>query len=164
MAPQNADGRDRPRIVPSAADVCRRLRRYCYIKLWDSELDSLFTYANGQRWTPPSAAELRRDYGDGEVVEIEHATQEQHKLSYVYDRLRNESAPVIKLTQSSAMPTHGSEGLPWSLPIAATSVDLSRAQPSQRFSTAQHFPSARRNFFWDKIFLEMVFCDDHEIY
>ena len=43
--------------------VCRRLRRYCYVRLWDSQLEELFTYANGESWAPPSDAALLAAYG-----------------------------------------------------------------------------------------------------
>ena len=58
-------------------------------------------------------------YG-GEVVEILHTSQEHHKLSYVYERLSNETAPLIHLRQVNAMPTHGSEG---AHTVARTSLD-----------------------------------------
>ena len=104
--------------------ICRRLRRYCYIKLWDSQLDELFGYANGQRWTP-HASELAKY---AESTTIEHTGQEAHSVAALYERVRNESTPLVHVRQVMSTPLLASEAIPWNLPLVAPLVaDPARA-------------------------------------
>lgn len=94
--------------------VCYRLRRYCYVKLWDLQLEDLFTYANGQGWAP-TAAELAA-YGT-DVKVIKHVGKEVHNMPDLYDSLRNETAPLLHVKQLDTTPMIGSESMPWLLPL-----------------------------------------------
>ena len=93
--------------------TCRRLRRYCYLRLWDSQLDDLFGYANGERWAPLED-ELSKYK---EVVTIDMHKESGSNISNVYERLTNESASLIHIKLIMSTPLIASESMPWTMPL-----------------------------------------------
>lgn len=94
--------------------LCHRLRRYCYLELFDSELQRLFTYANGESWAPPAAAAAQYP---GDVLEI--TLKRKASPLALYERLLNETAPLIRVKVLDGEPTVASDGLPWNLALVA---------------------------------------------
>ena len=98
-------------IVYAMHFVCRRLRRYCYLSFYDMEVQRLFGYANGELWSPTDE-ELSR-YGNG---------SKELKLSWkdpewILELLRNETAPLLRVTLRGHLPTQSSTWLPHSMPL-----------------------------------------------
>ena len=96
--------------------VCRRLRRYCYVRLWDSQLEDLFTYANGESWAPTARELARYDAAHS----MSFTAPESQQMSVVFKHLRNESAPLIRVILHLALPSVATLALPWLLPVSAT--------------------------------------------
>lgn len=110
--------------------MCRRLRRYCYIRLWDLQLEDLFTYANGESWSP-SAANLSA-YESAGVRKIERKGRDTLNFADLYESLRNETAALIHVRQIDATPMVGSESLPWLLPLVAAATRADSVTPFDR--------------------------------
>ena len=64
-------------VVYRMHDWCVQLRRFCYIRMWDMDLDRLFTYHTGQSWGfdekglsryPGTHANLTTDMGNLEML------------------------------------------------------------------------------------------------
>jgi hypothetical protein len=112
--------------------LCNRLRRYCYLELFDSELQRLFTYANGESWAPPAAAAVKYP---GSVLEITLKKKFTSPLA-LYERLLNETAPLIRVKVLDGEPTVASDGLPWNLALVASAS----SRPS-----SSHLPGLTRD-------------------
>jgi len=93
--------------------LCYRLRRVCYIRLFDSDLGSYFGYANGQSWDPQAVgAEPSRYSSNSTVV---WARTQPHRL---LQRLEGETAGLLKLILlGNAWHLLMNDWLPWTVPL-----------------------------------------------
>ena len=103
--------------------ICRRLRRYCYLRLWDSQLDELFAYANGESWAV-SEAELAKYPTAEPPVEIDLDSHAGTNVHLLHSRLSNETAPLVRVRIVNAAPSASSDALPWALPLLAPAASL----------------------------------------
>ena len=90
--------------------VCRRLRRYCYLSFYDMEVHRLFGYANGELWSPTDE-ELSK-YGDSKRLKLVW----EDPLT-ILSRLRNQTAPLLRVTLTGQIPVQSSTWLPHSMPL-----------------------------------------------
>lgn len=98
--------------------LCRMLDRFCYVRLWDSQLDDVFVYANGASWAP-TAEELARYPAPTVPIELSGQSAAS-SLTHLYARLHNETAPLVHATLTNAIPMVASEAIPWLLPLHAS--------------------------------------------
>ena len=97
--------------------VCHKLDRFCYVRLWDSQLDELFSYSNGDSWAP--AEEELAKY-PAPTVDVELSGAEASNVALVYERVRNETAPLVRVRLVKAAPLIASESMPWTVPLVAS--------------------------------------------
>ena len=92
--------------------VCRRLRRYCYLKFYDMEVHRLFGYANGELWSPTNE-EVGR-YGGTKRFDL---TWDPLAL---LEQLHNETSALLHVRLTGKFPTQSSTWLPHSMPLRYT--------------------------------------------
>ena len=98
-------------IVYAMHFVCRRLRRYCYLSFYDMEVHRLFGYANGELWSPTDE-ELSRYGNDSKQLKFSW-----RGLEAILEQLRNETAPLLRVTLRGHLPTQSSTWLPHAMPL-----------------------------------------------
>ena len=89
--------------------MCFRLRRYCYLRLYDAGYDHYFTFANGWEWGVPSRPVLRRYAPASEWQHLRmNCNQSQIHSRYVEDELEpalaREQASLVMLVITGWIP------------------------------------------------------------
>ena len=79
-------------------DLCRHLRRYCLLSLYDMELGRLFGYASGHSWEPTDAAlDLYGGKRNASTYQIDAP-----QLDRMYNLLEADGAPLVRLNIGKA--------------------------------------------------------------
>ena len=90
-------------------EICRGLRRFCYVRLYGSRLEEVFGYANGLSWSPVTG-ELDRYNTTSNYTGRPILAPPLH-TDYLYHRLRSDSAALLQVHYSS-IPHNTDEFLP----------------------------------------------------
>ena len=126
-------------ILPAlflAHDLCRSLRRYCYVRLYEMEVGKLFGYANGMTWEPPSAAALHSTFGSNASNISSCGVLGRATSSPMLRRLQSDPAALIRLRCFGNIPFADKTRslLPALSDSASSTPDKSGASPGRRLS------------------------------
>jgi len=69
--------------------ICRLLRRFCYVSLYDMDLGTFHGYADGSSWAKPGPTELAQYHSVSTVQAAESVTFSRQGLAGLLSQLRN---------------------------------------------------------------------------
>ena len=69
--------------------ICRLLRRYCYVSLYDIDLGEFYGYADGSSWARPGPAELAQYHSISTIKATSSATFSREGLAGLLSELRH---------------------------------------------------------------------------
>lgn len=88
-------------------NLCYNLQRFCYMRLYDSDLEKMFRYANGMTW---EFTEQEKSYYPNETVHVTFNTgvEEMEILLQAYDAI-----PVVHVKQLQHIPFDSRSWIPY---------------------------------------------------
>eukprot|EP00966_Prymnesium_polylepis_P091513 2118228-Prymnesium_polylepis.2 len=115
-------------VVYGLHDVCRQAKRYCYISLYDMDLEQMLQYGSGHSWAP-SPAELGR-YRNATAISMDWSQLDSSQLDNLVTQLRDDSSGLVNVTgiASSGCPNlrifdDALPAMPWEAPQTTVALN-----------------------------------------